>query len=306
MNHSTILPTPLLFFISLVMPAIPCQAKPGTGTFSKVLRKPAQEAGEQVLQSSVLRELHARHGDVVLQMHRQYGEDFLHALGKQGDEVFQAIAKATPEATQALARNYDEMLPILKSFGTEALELEARAPGYATKVFNTFGRKGGSYISKNVPTEDIPRLVSYGNKADAPATRQLLLKQYKQEGAGLFQRIPPKLVMASGLSASLLYGTHRATEPLHQIGDLIKEEKLNPEKVWQTFTIIFGGIGLAIAILLMMRFGLMPWQRPKPKASYTKSKEENVDTPEDTAEQNPEETDTKENRKPSGKQPWEV
>lgn len=236
----------------------------------RVLRESAERSGRDLLEEGAkksaietLERLAGRYGDDALKVARDGGLELIEAVPRLGDEVFEIAIKASPEARRAFARGLPELFPLAKRVGVDALELEARTPGLALKTFSTFGDEGGKIVARSAPSEDVPRLVSYGEKADNKATRDLLIESYEKEGKSIFERIPPKLVLASGLSASMLYGTHRGTEPLQATGDAIRENDDLAQNAVTQFGIIGGTIVLLLAALLFWRFGLMPWQRPK-------------------------------------------
>lgn len=236
----------------------------------RVLHESAEHSGREVLEGGArrtaietLEHLSGKYGADALKIARDGGLELIEAVPKFGDEVFEIGIKASPEARRALARGIPELLPLAKRVGVEAIELEARTPGLALKTFSTFGDDGGKMIAKSAPAEDVPRLLSYGEKADSKATRDLLLEQYKKEGRSIFERIPPKLVLASGLSASMLYGTHRGTEPLQAMGDAIRQNEGLAKDAMTQFSLVGAVVVLVLAAILLWRFGLMPWQRPK-------------------------------------------
>jgi hypothetical protein len=240
----------------------------------RVLRESAERSRREVLKGTerrsaieTLERLSGKYGDDVLKLAHDGGLELIEAVPRFGDEVFEIAIKASPEARRALARGIPELLPLAKSVGVEAIELEARTPGLALKTFSTFGDNGGRIIAKSAPTEDVPRLLSYGDKADSKATRDLLLEQYQKEGKSIFERIPAKLVLAHGLSAAMLYGTHRGTDPLQATGDAIRKNKDLAKDAITQFSLFGGLVVLVLTALLLWRFGLMPWQRPKVAAN---------------------------------------
>lgn len=236
----------------------------------RVLRESTERSGRELFEEGAkksaiktLERLSGKYGDDALMVARDGGLELIEAVPRFGDEVFEIAIKASPEARRAFAREIPELFPLAKRVGVDAIELEARTPGLALKTFSTFGDEGGKIVAKNAPTEDVPRLLSYGEKADSRATRDLLIETYEKEGKSIFERITPKLVLASGLSASMLYGTHRATAPLQATSAAIRENDDLAQNAVTLFGIIGGAIVLMLAALLLWRFGLMPWQRPK-------------------------------------------
>lgn len=207
-----------------------------------------------------LERLTKTYGDDVLKVVRDGGIELIEAVPKYGDDVIKMALKATPAGRRALARNLPNLLPLSQRVGVEAIELEARAPGLSSMVFKTFGDDAGLVVAKNVPTEDLPRLLAYAEKADSQATRELLLKTYQKEGPSIFERISPKLVLAGGLTASMLYGTHRLTDPLKAIGDVIRDNGSRGADTAVRHSIAWGAVVIfAIVIIVLWRFRLMPW-----------------------------------------------
>jgi len=277
----------IILLLTVLLPPIEGIASPSSTItrelLERVLRESAERSGRDLLEEGAkksaietLERLAGRYGDDALKVARDGGLELVEAVPRPrfGDEVFEIAIKASPEARRALARELPELFPLAKRVGVEALELEARTPGLALKTFSTFGDEGGKIVAKSAPSEDVPRLLSYGEKADSKATRDLLIDRYEKEGKSIFERIPPKLVLASGLSASMLYGTHRGTEPLQATGDAIRENPDLAKNGLSLFGIIGGAMVLTVAVLLLWRFGLMPWQRPKAVEQPTETNSE--------------------------------
>ncbi|MEX2607258.1 MAG: hypothetical protein WD708_07925 [Kiritimatiellia bacterium] len=146
-------------------------------------------------------------------------------------------------------------------------------------------RTGGGAIGKSlhgVPARDLPRLTRYADAADTPATRQLLLEAYQREGPGLFERIPSSLVLASGLTASMVYGTHRVTEVPNQMAEKVKEAPVemvmdsinNTFRLLSVLTVFLAGL---LILLLLRRFGLLhppPAEQDPPAQPCVDSAEE--------------------------------
>jgi hypothetical protein len=206
------------------------------------------------------------HGADVLKVVEDSGLELLEAVPKHGDDLVLVAMKASPQARRALALSVEEMLPLAKRVGVEALELEAKVPGQAAHAFEIFGDAAGKGLARSIPTEDLPRLVKYGEKADNAATRELLLKTYKTEGPKLFERIPPKLVLAGGLSASMLLGTHEAFATERAKADVLRDNPEIARDVMNQSTMVWGGIVLVVILLLLWRFGLMPWHGRRSKS----------------------------------------
>jgi hypothetical protein len=272
--------------VTLCIPAI-------SGVTSKVTRevieetlvKAAQRSGRQIggqtvtkTTSETLERLTKTYGNDVLKVISDGGIELVENVPKYGDDIIDIALKASPNARRTFARDLPELLPLTRRVGVDAVELEAKSPGLAAKVFTTFGDDGGRIIAKNVPAEDVPRLLSYAEKADSPTTRELLLDSYKKEGKSLFERVPAKLVLASGLSASMLLGTYEITNPARALGKAIESNK----DIAGQATLIFFACGtiiiLALLLCLLWRFGLMPWHR-KTTPQVKKGKNQEIKSP---------------------------
>ena len=189
------------------------------------------------------------------------GIEILESIPSYGDDLVKLTMQASPQARRAFAQNVPELLPLVRRVGIEVIELEAKVPGMAQKAFNTFGDDGARKLVNDVPAEDIPRLLKYAEKSDSSETRQVLLKTYSKEGKSLFERIPAGLVLSTGLTASMLYGTHRVTDPAVALGDAIRNNPKVAHTAIQSFIGYGAMVAFVIIVILLWRFGLMPWQR---------------------------------------------
>lgn len=236
-------------------------------TLEHAARSSGRELGDQAVRTSLtetVERLSKAYGDDVLVTIRDGGLELVESVPRHGDEVIEIAVQASPAARRAFAGDVPALLPLARRVGVEALELEARTPGLAKPVFATFGDDTGRLIAREVPTEDVPRLLSYGEKADSSATKELLLECYKKEGKTLFDRVPAKLVLATGLTASMLYGTHELTDPARALGQAIGDNKDIATQSARSFFTWIGILSLAVGVCLLWRFGLMPWHRRKP------------------------------------------
>ncbi len=232
---------------------------------AKVSGKPLSPAARN-LAVSQLRNAAVKHGDEVLLAARKGGLELMEVAGKYGDDVWQFASKV-PAGARALAMRPRELLPLTRRIGTEVLQVEAKAPGLTVHVVKNFGDDGVSYFAKHVPADDATRLIGYAEKAESPAVRKALLQAYKKEGKSLFERIPPKLVLATGLTAAMLYGTHRVTEPAAALSDAIREQPDVAHTAVQQFT-MWGAVGgVIVIVLLLWRFGMMPWHGKRAKGA---------------------------------------
>ena len=142
-----------------------------------------------------------------------------------GREVAETGVKASlKQGTKLLVKNADNVaLPILKKAALETTEHTVTNPKIMQKLVVNFGDDAALKIVKNVPQSEMPMFIRYVEAADSPATRKLFVECYKKEGTDIFRRIPPKIIIATGLSAAMLYGTHRATAPMVATAESIEK-----------------------------------------------------------------------------------
>ncbi len=209
------------------------------------------------------------HGGVALRMVEASGDELLTEMPGHSDDMLRLAGELSPAGQRALALHGKELIPLARRVGVRAIELEARAPGQAARVFDLFGDDLGKVVATTVRTEDLPRLIKYGELSDSAQTRGLLVDAYRNEGSGLFARIPPLLVLAGGLSSAMALGVYEATAPSRAKAKVLEE---NPEIVRDTMnrsTTLWAVVGSLMALLLLWRFGLMPWHRHKDARGVT-------------------------------------
>jgi hypothetical protein len=219
----------------------------------------SQRAAREALEAAV-----ARYGDDALQAARHGGVELFEAAARHGDDVLSLAARTTPDGARALATRSDELLPLARRYGPDFLTLEGRAPGLASRAVQQFGSENITYLARNVPADDLAKLVGYAEKADSPATRRLLLETYKREGSSIFQKIPPKLVLSGGVSAAMITAAYQLSKTP---GDWMNDPE---NKLLAALLIGFlglSGISFAGLILLMVlhRFGLVSSLRTRSK-----------------------------------------
>jgi hypothetical protein len=227
-----------------------------------VFRKGTREVAERVSREAAEQSVEAaatKYGPRAVQAVADGGLELIEAGTKYGDDVMRVAVEASPAARRVLALEPERMLPLVRELGEEAIEIEAKSPGLARRVFTNFGDEGARQIARNVPADDLPRLLTYAEKADAPATRVLLLEAYEKEGASLFQRIPASLVLASGLSATMLYATHRVTTPIQAMGNAIEKSPELARDATLRFVWILGAALLLATVFVLSSFRLTPW-----------------------------------------------
>lgn len=287
---NTISPKIALLALALLLPVAPTMAavsgKITREVIEECVERAAKRSGrkgmEQAAKKSAGKTLGrlARHyGDDAIRLVDDAGLELLEAIPKYGDDVATLAMKSSPAARRAFANNIPDLLPLARRVGTEALELEAKSPGLATKFFRVFGDDAAKVIAKNIPGEDLPRLLKYAEAADGPATRELLLKTYQREGKELFTRIPPKQALAGGLTASMLYGTHQMTKPARAISEVIANNEALAETAIKTGYCGLTVIVLLVIVLVFWRLGFMPWQRRRRRDDTKATPASDADAP---------------------------
>jgi hypothetical protein len=234
----------------------------------RVLRKTASSGLDDVARAGlgdVRDRVVARYGDDVLRGFDDGGEALLRAVQTHGDEVAELATVASPDARRAFLKNVPDLLPAAQRIGPEVLELEARSGGRALMAIDLLGDDGARLLARRVPAREIPRMLRYAQKAPDQPTRKLLLEAYEAEGKSLFERIPPRLVLASGLSAAMIVGTHEVTEPARAMGDVIREnddiaQRAVDGSIKYGMTLAFALIFLFL-VFVFWRLGWMPWHR---------------------------------------------
>jgi len=207
-------------------------AKAAATAIDHALNAAAKVSGRTLPQEArilALRELDKaalKHGHQVLDAARAGGLELLEVAAKHGDDVWTFSAKV-PEAARLLATRPHELLPLTRRIGTEVLEIEAKNPGLAKKVVEHFGDDAVKHLAKNAPPEDIAKLAGFAAKADNPATKKLLLQNYLEGGTRFLAKLPAKHILATGLAASMIIGTHQISDGIQE--GLITTAKESPE-----------------------------------------------------------------------------
>lgn len=237
--------------------------KGGREAVDPAVRRAAMETGEQIAR---------RHGRAGLRLLADGGMEAGQVLARYGDDAVRISNGLSPAARRALVTNADSLIPLGRRLGAEAVEQAAKSPHTAVRLLGTYGDDVGMRVLRHTPAEDLPRLLRYMDAADSPATREALLQAYRKEGPGLFQRIPPSMVLASGLSTAMIVGTVRVTAPAVEVGRQIKE--LEPETVWADVTEVIQKSHLqtllvlgAVALILLWRPARKHRSRPAPAAA---------------------------------------
>jgi len=193
------------------------------------------------------------------------GLELLEASARYGDDVMRVAMEVSPSARRLLGLDPGTLLPLVRELGSEAIELEAKAPGLARRIFSTFGAADVRQLVRTTPADDLPRLLAFAERSDTPQTRKLLLNAYSREGASLFRRIPPSLVLAGGLSGAMLYGTHRLTQPVAEVAAQINRDPEIARTAMRWIFIVFGLATTLLAVVLLRAIGLFRSHRQRPR-----------------------------------------
>lgn len=188
-------------------------------------------------------------------------------LGKEAAET--GVKVGLKQGAKALIKNSDNIaLPLMKKAALETAEHGVTSPRIMQKLVVNFGDDAALKITKKVPQCEMPMFLRYVEAADSPATRKLFVECYQKEGADIFKRITPNMILATGLTATMLYGTHRATSPMVAAADLIEN---NPnvannfvnkasEELRSFFTSLLAKpllfISIIIGIIILNKFGI--------------------------------------------------
>lgn len=232
----------------------------GRQSVEPAARRAAMAAGEQVAR---------RHGAGGLRLLADGGMDAVQVMARYGDDAVRLSNNLSPAARRVMVSHADSLIPIGRRLGAEAVERAAKSPHTAAQLLRTHGDDLGMRVLRQTPPGDLPRVLRYLDAADSPATREAFLRAYRREGASIFQRIPPGLVVATGLSTAMVVGTVRATQPMMEVAGKISE--LAPEEVMAQVMdfvktahshnlILFG----AILLFLIWRPGRRRKEKPTP------------------------------------------
>lgn len=163
-------------------------------------------------------------------------------------------------------------------------EFQIRNPELATSAVRRYGDDVAQKLVREVPVEELPRLMRYMDAADSPQTRELLLGEYHKQGPSIFQRLPPAVLLAGGLSASMIYGTHRVTEPFHAFAEKIRESSSDDALGSAEWLLGRAMTGSFILVGLLI-FGLLGLHLKKRRKSWIRHRREKKNVFKDAKEQ---------------------
>ena len=188
------------------------------------------------------------------------------AAAKFGPDVYR-LAVRVPEAASVIAVRAETLLPLASRYGDDILRIDARMPGLAESAVKSFPE--GADISRlaKLPTNQAKAVISFSAHATEKQAPRALLDAVEKSGGSVLERIKPSTVLAGGLSVAMIYGTHRATEPLTAIAKAIGlDPKIAVEVSNHIITIVGCLLGFVV-LLLLWRFNLVPWRRKTSRTS---------------------------------------
>ena len=194
---------------------------------------------------------------------KQFTKQTAKKLGKESAES--GIKIGLKQGAKVLAKNGDDIAyPLIKRASFETAEHAVTNPKIMQKLIVNFGDDATLKIIKRVPQSEMPMFLRYIDKADSQATKKLFLECYQKEGADIFKRITPSMIFATGLTASMLYGTHRATTPMVSAAETIGREPDVADKfvensgkvIVSTFSRPILIITIVLCVLVLNKFGI--------------------------------------------------
>lgn len=174
----------------------------------KALSPFAERAAAKALAKAV-----AKYGDDALRITRQGGLEALKQGARYGDDFWRAARHAQPAAVRSLALHTRELLPLAKRIGPEFLNLEARAPGLASKAVRLFGDKAVKTLAKS-PPDDISRLIGLARRTNSSKIRNLLVRGYAStpNKDKFLRALDWKKITAAGLSTAAIIAAYKVSD----------------------------------------------------------------------------------------------
>jgi len=168
---------------------------------------------------------------------KQQADDLAKRLAASyGDDLSRHMVGALDNAP-ALASRAGSVAPAGSALGQVC-------PGLTEHVLGTFGDDTARFFTQHVRPNDAPRLAAYLGKADSPATRAALLKTYQKTGGDVLNRLDWKVILATGLTISMITGTHEIADGVQN--GLATMASESPEVFGHTLT----GAGAPVMSLL--------------------------------------------------------
>ena len=258
-------PCILIAIVLGVQVLIPSTARASLAT--EVLEQVAKIAGRAPAPgaAAALETAYRVEGRAALDATKVAGIALPEAAAKFGPDVYR-LAVRVPEAASVIAVRAETILPLASRYGDDILRIEARLPGLAESAVKSFPEVGDISRLAKLPTNQAKAVISFSEHATEKQAPRALLEAVEKSGDSVLERINPKTVLAGGLSVAMIYGTHRATEPLAAIAKAIGLDPKIAVEVSDHIITILGFIIGFVALLLLWRFNLVPWRR-KPKST---------------------------------------
>ncbi len=187
--------------------------------------------------------LASRYGDDLIRVLKYGGSEAIEQSVKHGDDIVKACGKLNPAQIRAVMANSKILLPTIKKIGPKAFAKLERSPGITAKILSLYG-DNGLMILKDKPMKEVIKVISFGEKANTPATKILFFNTYEKLGSKFIEKITPGTILATGLSAATItaavkginvaeQGMHRALDQDDRVTDAEieiykKDPKNNP------------------------------------------------------------------------------
>lgn len=206
--------------------------KVGKEAIEELAEKTVKEIGEEGAKK-LFRELSEqaiKHGDDVFVVAKKYGTSQTVKLLRELSE------ESAKKATKSLLNRGDELMPLVRKFGKEVLEIEAKHPGLSTRIVNEFGEEGLKAM-KEIRTDQVIKILRREDilRSLTPEAKRELCRQITKPGKAekitdIFERL--KVVDALKQITIILGGTYIVSEKLlssdvHKVlpdGSVVKDE----------------------------------------------------------------------------------
>jgi hypothetical protein len=182
------------------------------------------------------------------------GLALLEAGAHHGDVVWD-LAKRVPEAARYIGSQPEHALSIGRHFGDDAVRLEAMQPGLGERAASIFGRDRLPALAR-ADTSEVSALLAYAQKADKPATRDVLFDLWSSRGHRILKELDQhkKLILTGGLTAAILTVAQGGADGIRKIPDRVPPQAfakgLDQLSAGAANSMSIVAMGLAVALLL--------------------------------------------------------
>jgi hypothetical protein len=162
-----------------------------------------------------------------------------------------------------LAVRSDELVPLVRTYGTSILKIEARAPGLSSRIAGSYSREALEHIAGQAAPGDLTRLAGLARTSDFQAAQPLIERGYQRYGSAFLDRIDYKAILATGACVAMATAAYQISDG---VGDAVRD---SPEAVTGTLGSIthwsvlpFVAIGVVVVLAFLSRRGLLRFRRP--------------------------------------------